>query len=236
MHVVPLTWLAACALSLAQAATAAPVEYGTEAGWGHMQLYRSSRSVTIDVVGTNGHTCDVEARLTGPRLDRAEAQSCKFQLQPKPQGRIAVVVDEDARDACREHCGARAWFEGDYLPLVDACTLAGLNRQQGEALQAYRGKRYEAAYQRWSQGLAACEKTMSWADVWRWRNDAAIAASHAGRSADCQRLSQAVLADVAGATLQGETEPFSFAPSDADTARPLIAAARHNLTKCNTPR
>jgi hypothetical protein len=44
-----------------------------------------------------------------------------------------------------------------------------------------------------------------------------------------------VLADVAGVTLQGETEPFTFAPSDADTARPLIAAARHNLTKCNKP-
>jgi len=236
MHFVPLTWLAVCALTLAQMAAAAPMEYGTEAGWGHMLLDRSSGSVSIDVVGTNGHTCDVGARLTGPHLDRAEVQSCRFQLQTKAQGRIAVVVEDDARDACREHCGARAWFEGDYLPLAAACTRTGLDRQQGEALRAYRGKRYVVAFQLWSQRLAACEKTMTWAEVWRWRNDAAIAASHAGRAADCRQLSQAVLADVAAVTLQGETEPFTFAPSDAETARPLIAAARHNLTRCNKPR
>ncbi|MCE4554032.1 hypothetical protein [Pelomonas cellulosilytica] len=231
MRRVLCSWLvlSACVPMLA---VAAPVEYGTDAGWGRLLLDRAKRTVAIEVVGINGHSCDVQATLVGSQGDRAEAEACRFQLQPKGQGTLTVVVDEAARDACRENCGARAWFEGDYAPLIAACTRSALQRRQQEGLQAYRGKRFDAALQLWSQGLDACEKTMAWADVWRWRNDAAIAASHAGRAAECQKLSQAVLDDAESLTQPGDAEPFSFAPSDADTARPLIAAARHNLAKC----
>lgn len=231
---VPLQWLAFCLFALALPLRAAPVEYGTENGWGTMRLDRVSRRVSIEVVAANAHVCDVRGRLTGSELGRVEAQDgCTFQLLPKADGALAVAVDAAARDACRGHCGARAWFEGDYLPLRAACTQSGLDRRQREALQAYRAKRFDAAFGLWSQGLAQCEKTMSWAAVWRWRNDAAIAAAHAGRAADCQRLSQAVLADAKRFTPDGGTEPFGFAPTDADTARPLVAAARHNLARCS---
>lgn len=214
-------------------ARAAQVEYGTAGGWGTMRLDREAGSVSIDVVAANAHTCGVRGRLTGPQLDRVEAQEgCRFQLQAKAQGIVTVIVDEAAREACRGNCGVRAWFEGDYLPLPVACTPSGLAGRQREALQAYRGKRFDRAFQLWSQGLADCEKTMSWAEVWGWRNDAAIAAFHLGRRDECSRLAQAVLDDAKRFTLDGETEPFSFAPSDAETARPLLAAARHNLAKC----
>lgn len=233
MRRVPFRGLALCVLTLVPAAYAAPVEYGTKDGWGTLLLDRAGRSVSIEVLAANAHTCAVKGRLVGAAQDRAEAEDgCRFQLQPKGQGALAVIVDEPAREACRAYCGARAWFEGDYLPLPAACTLAGLTSRQREGLQAYRAKRHEAAFQIWSQGLSACEPTMPWSAVWRWRNDAAIAALHAGRSTDCQRLSRAVLEDAMRFTPDGETEPFAFAPTDADVARPLIAAARHNLAKC----
>jgi len=234
MHANRLRWLLPCALLLALTANAAPVEYGTQGGGGTMLLDRERHSVSIDVLGVNAHSCAVRGRLTGAKPDRVEAeQGCTFQLQAKAQGMFTVVVDEAARDACRGHCGARAWFEGDYLPLPAACTQAGLSRRQREALQAYQGKRFDDAFRLWSQGLADCEKTMSWSAIWRWRNDAGIAAARAGRAADCTSLSQAVLAGAKRFTLDGETEPFTFAPSDAETAKPLISAARHNLTRCN---
>lgn len=194
------------ALVAALPARGSEVEFGTQGGWGTMRLDREARSVSIDVVAVNAHTCMVRGRLTGARLDRVEAEEgCRFQLQGKQQGVFSVIVDEAAREACRGSCGARAWFEGDYLPLPAACTQAGLAGRQREALQAYRGKRFDRAFQLWSQGLADCEKTMSWTEVWRWRNDAAIAAFHLGRRGDCSRLAQAVLADVKGVTLDGET-------------------------------
>ncbi len=229
-----LRWLLPCVLSLALHANAAPVEYGTLGGRGTMLLDREGRSVNLDVLGVNGHSCSVRGRLSGQKLDRVEAEEgCKFQLQPKAQAVLTVVVDEAARDACRSNCGARAWFEGDYQPLPAACTQKGLARQQGDALRAYQGKRFDDAFRLWSQGLADCETTMHWSAIWRWRNDASIAAAHAGHAADCTRLSQAVLADVKRFTLEGETEPFTFAPGDAETARPLISAARHNLARCD---
>jgi hypothetical protein len=235
MCVNRLQWLLLpCVLWLALSVQAAPVEYGTQGGGGTMRLDRARRGVSIDVLGVNAHSCSVRGRLTGAQLDRVEApEACSFQLQSKAHGVFAVIVDDAARDACRGFCGARAWFEGDYLPLPAACTQTGLSNRQREALKAYHGKRFDDAFRLWSQGLAGCEKTMSWPDVWRWRNDAAIAAAHAGHAADCTRLSQAVLADAKRFTLDGETEPFTFAPSDADTARPLISAARHNLGRCD---
>ncbi len=237
MRRLAIPTLALLALILVLPSHAAAVEYGTQSGWGRMLLDHGKQSVSIHTVIVNGHSCTVRGRLTGAALDRAETeQGCRFQLQRKAQGALAVVIDDAAHDACRANCGARASFDGDYLPLPAACTQAGLARRQREALQAYRGKRYDAAFQLWSGGLANCEPTMAWPAVWAWRNDAAISAAHAGRTADCQRLSQAVLADVKGVTLPGETEPFTFAPSDAYTAQPLIAAARHNLAQCNASR
>jgi len=228
--------LAACLVMFALPAIAATVEYGSAGGGGRLLLNRQHRHISIEVVGVNGHTCDVKGRLTGVALDRVEAgENCSFHLQSKAQGGVAVIVDENSRDACRANCGARAWFEGDYMPLSSACTRAGLEQQQRQALQNYRAKRYDTAYGQWSKGLSACEKTMDWASIWRWRNDAAVAAAHAGRAADCRRLSQAVLNDLPGVTLPGETEPFTFAPTDADTARPLISAARNNLSLCDKP-
>lgn len=207
-------------------------EFGTTGGGGRLRLDRSERSVRIDVMGVNGHSCLVKGALSGAQLDRVDSESCRFQLRRQVSGALTVVVDAAAREACQENCGARAWFEGDYLPLPPACTPASLNATQGRGLKAYQSQQHEVAFQLWSQTLATCEKTMSWHAVWRWRNDAAIAAARAGRTTDCQRLSQAVVDDAQQFTLPGDSEPFAYAPTDAITARPLIAAARHNLTRC----
>lgn len=220
-------WLAACAMAATLQAGAAPVDYGTERGWGLLTLDRAARTFAISAVGANAHTCDVQGRLGGAKLNEGSAEACRITFTEGRGGRIAVAATPATEEACRQFCGMRAYFDGDYEPLPAACRPDALRQQHARGLADYRAKRFDAALQAWGAGLAACERLMDRFGVWGWRNDMAIAAHRLGRHADCIQWSQAVL---------DEAAPIDFAPTDADTAAPLLKAARFNLGQCRQAR
>lgn len=226
MHRSLSRWLAFGALALSLQAGAAPVDYGTERGWGRLTLDRSARTFSISTIGANGHACWLKGRLRGTGLTQGAAERCRIALTAGAAGALQVAATPATQDACRQFCGMRATFEGDYLPLPAACKPAALKQQRARGLRDYRAGRFDAALKTWSASLNGCERLMHMFDVWRWRNDMAIAAHHAGRLADCRQWSQAVLDDAA---------PITFPPTDALTAEPLLGAARHNLAKCQQP-
>lgn len=216
-------WLAAGALAATLQAGAAPADYGTERGWGSLTLDRAARTFAISAVGANAHTCELQGQLGGAKLNEGTADSCRITLTEGRDGRITVAAAPATEEACRQFCGMRAYFDGDYLPLPAACRPDALRQQHARGLADYRAKRFDAALQTWGAGLAACERLMDRFGVWRWRNDMAIAAHRLGREADCAQWSQSVL---------DEAAPITFAPTDADTAAPLLKATRFNLAQC----
>lgn len=220
-------WLAAGALAATLQAGAAPADYGTERGWGSLTLDRAARTFAISTVGANAHTCELQGRLSGAKLNEGTADSCRITLTEGRDGRIIVAATQATEEACRQFCGMRAYFDGDYLPLPAACRPDALRQQHARGLADYRAKRFDAALQTWGAGLAACERLMNRFGVWGWRNDMAIAAHRLGRHADCIQWSQAVL---------DEAAPIDFPPTDADTAAPLLKAARFNLGQCRQAR
>lgn len=213
-----------------------------DGGWGWLRLQTATRQIDVETIGANGHFCGVSATLAAPlppsgTVPASTADGCRFTLASTVDGRLTLAIDEGTREACRLYCGMRAGFEGEFRRLAGECTAAALDARHKRGLAAYRAGRHAEAHGLWAPALARCAASMHWSQRWGWRNDAAIAAFHAGQKAECMRLSQAVLADARRFTQDGDDEPFGNAPTDADGARPLLQAARHNLAKCGgTPR
>lgn len=115
-----LVWLVAFGAS---AAGPTPGEYGTKQGWGGLQVSDKggARHFEILAVGANGHTCSLEGTLQGDKAEVRDASDtpCKLAFKPVAGGFSIAALTQDS---CRDYCGMRASFEGDYLKLPAGCT------------------------------------------------------------------------------------------------------------------
>lgn len=210
------------------AAAPGPVHYGVPGGT--LVIDTARQTVHIRTTGANGHTCRVDGQQIGPQRVAADG-GCHFQLGRTADGQgLRVQVPADAQAACRAGCGQRAGFDGDYRRMPARC-LAPARAQTLAEAGALAGQS-NRAWTTLATTHAACAGFMAFAEDWEWRNQRAAAAYQRGRLADCARLSASVLAGGRSFTLPGEAEPFSATPSDADTARPLLQAARAQLALC----
>lgn len=198
-------------------ATLQPGIYGTEGGWGTMTISKSR--FKIDTVGVNGHRCGLEGSLVG---QRGQAEACSVRMTP--QG--STVTISITNDECRQFCGARASFDGDYIRLPPTCTAVAQREVDQRFIAAYKAKDYAIAYELLSETDTACRRYTGWLLNDRRRNDLAITAYHLGRKDECRRLS----AQVADAKQLEQLK--AVAPSDYDNFLPHYEAALNNAALC----
>jgi hypothetical protein len=214
--------------SAAMAQPFKPGEYVTPGLRGSMTVKGSGPKQTlhIDYVGSNAHTCEVDATVTGRKAKTEE--DCSFELVPKGEA-IAVQVPQKQFDACRYHCGARAFFADTYYPERPACTAKPVAAARQAFAQLYRGKQYRAAADRLAALHAACGEFLTWYTDTETRNDWAIAEFNAGDKAAClkvlQPLKEAFVDDP-------EKTHIAFAPVDEEWGAKMVKATRFNWRKC----
>ncbi|MBE0316658.1 hypothetical protein [Xanthomonas citri] len=178
-----LMWLAAFG---AMAAGPTPGEYGTKQGWGSLQVSDKggARHFEMLAVGANGHTCSLEGTLRGDTAEVSDASDtpCKLAFKPVAGGfSIAALTP----DSCRDYCGMRASFEGDYLKLPAGCTSAASSRRREAYLRDYRGKRYSEALAGMQAFAGECGEFLNWLDRDRFANDRALTLLRLNRPQEC---------------------------------------------------
>lgn len=193
----------------------------------------SGQAFTTRAQGPNGHSCQLSGTVVSRRaLLKSEfsPESCELELGEIPGG-FALKVTA-GKDSCRQYCGARAWFEGEYRRPPAACGPTAMRKTRTAFKQAYQAKRYDTARGLIEPLLAECESWTVW-DQRAWiRNDTALAELRAGAPAQCLE------------TLKGFADEIDLSdreivdryrsPSDIDTAQRLMKAARTNRALCQT--
>lgn len=212
----------------AQAQAFKPGEYVTEGLWGSMTIKGggAKQALHIDYLGSNAHTCEVDATITGSKAKTEE--NCNFELVQRGDA-ILVRVPDAQFDACRYHCGARAFFANTYFPERPACTAKPVQAARREFTQLYQGKQYRAAADRLAALHAACGKFLTWYTDTETRNDWAIAEFNAGDKAACLKVLQPLKETFVD---DPEKTHIAFAPVDEEWGEKMVKATRFNWRKC----
>jgi hypothetical protein len=219
-----------CALAVWAAAAGAMAqpaagEYVSEGGWGTLRIQRGGK-FNIDVLGVNGHTCELEGTLKGRVGLTADEPVCRIELKPSGDHWDMSIADRDA-EACRNYCGARASFAGQYWAQLPACNGKGLDAVKATFIRQYQGKQFDAAASTLETLFAQCGKRIFSPVEQNLRNDLALAYHHAGKDAECRRVLQPIaqwyVPDPTGVT---------FAPADEDWGLPLVKKTRFNWKLC----
>jgi hypothetical protein len=241
--------VATLVLALAVVATAAPASgqasraepprsdpspgtYQTEGGWGVLRVTREGPATLrfrLRTEGANGHSCGLDGAIQGGIAS----------LSPEGAGEVcrvffgrdgeAVVVSTNGVGACRYYCGARASFEGRYLPSRAGCSEPERKVARREFKARYDAGEYAAALARLQPVLERCAGSTPWLEAGWIRNDVAITQFRLGAPADCLRTLAPLRADAA----RSEAEiREAFPPSDADRYLGILRATRSNAARC----
>jgi len=230
--------LLVCGAAFAAAAAApAPGEYGTKDGWGSLKISGQGdvRQFTIDAMGANGHSCGLSGTLRGEIAEVTEGSDtpCRVSFKRTPGGFEVKALTEES---CRDYCGARAGFEGEYLALPAGCTAAASTRRRAAYLADYRGKRYAPALAGMDAFDKECGTFFDWLERDRFANDRAITLLRLGRPKECLAVLDTTIA--AGSrdedSLQEELDKNGsmLPPSDWDNYLPIAKSTWFNRKLC----
>ena len=151
---------------------------------------------------------------------------CVIHFEQK-EDRVSVVVPEENNAACHRYCGARAWFAGDYFPVIPRCQQTESVR--AEFLKSYKALKYVQARDVLIDYLQACERFTDWYNVTEIRNDLAITQFHLGDSEACLKSLEPIKrAFIDDPELTGR----AFAPADQDWGENMVKVSRFNWQKC----
>lgn len=208
---------------LAFAQSPSPGTYVTEGGWGTLNI-RNDGGFALETLGANGHSCNLEGRIVRSRATLEQGCKVRFGLR----GAVIQVGPEPAteanRQACREYCGMRAHFDGDYVAEQAACRDGPVKAERAAFLADYKGKRFPQATARLEKLLDTCGRFLWWMTEAEIRNDLGLAQHRAGRSGSCQ------------ATLKPLERLFDpgvgFPPVERDWADHVLPQIRHNIKLC----
>jgi hypothetical protein len=198
--------------------------YGTEGGWGTMQI--DARRLHIDAIGVNGHSCTVDASRQDStwQTEALADTACRLSFKSLGQGRWQVTGQP--MEACQGFCGARASFQGDYVTLPPGCTPRRQRQRHEEALSLYRAQRYEPAGEAMAALAGECAAYLDWREKNSLANDQAVTAWHLGELPECRRLSASVINEDLLEQLR------QVAPTDYEGYKRQVDAARFNLGRC----
>lgn len=233
------TWtVLLCAAAFAAAAAApAPVEYGTKDGWGSLQITEQGgvRRFEIEAVGANGHTCGLSGTLRGEIAEATDGSDapCRVSFKRTAGGFEVKPLTEES---CRDYCGARAGFDGEYLALPAGCTAAASTRRRAAYLADYRGKRYAAALAGMDAFGKECGTYFHWLERDRFANDRAITLLRLGRPKECLAALDSTIAGTSRdeESLQQELDKNGtmLPPTDWDSYLPIAKSTWFNRKLC----
>lgn len=209
-----------------------PGTYQTEGGWGVLRVTLegpASLRFRLRTEGANGHSCGLDGAIVGGVAS----------LTPVGAGEVcrvffgrdgdAVVLSTNGAEACRHYCGARAAFEGRYLPARAGCSDAERRAARREFKARYDAGDYAAALARLQPVLERCATATPWLEAGWIRNDLAITQLRLGAPADCLRTLAPLRADAA----RGDSEiRAAYPPADADRYLGILRATRSNAGRC----
>ncbi|MCS3810186.1 hypothetical protein [Xanthomonas sp. 4461] len=221
----------------AVAAGPAPGQYSTKHGWGSLQVSDKggARHFEILAVGANGHSCSLEGTLQGDKAEVSDVGDapCKLSFKPVAGGFSIAALTQDS---CRNYCGMRARFEGDYLQLPAGCTFASSNRRREAYLRDYRGKRYAEALAGMQAFTGECGEFLNWLDRDRLANDRALTLLRLNRPQECLKALDQTMAGRSRdeASFQAELDKNStmLPPSDWDAYLPIAKSTWFNRKLC----
>jgi hypothetical protein len=221
-------WLGGLALCVAAGgALAQPAagEYVSGGGWGTLRIEPGGK-FAIDSLGANGHSCGLEGTLAG-RVGRTQEEPvCRIELTPRGDHWSLGIAERDF-EACRNYCGARASFDGEYWRQLPACSGKGLDGVKAAFIRQYQGKQFDAAAATLESLFSQCGQRIFQPVEQNLRNDLALAYHHAGKDAECRRVLQPI-AD----WYVPEPTVVTFAPADEDWGLPLVKKTRFNWKLC----
>ncbi len=230
------------ATSGAWGASPAPGEYETLHGGGTLSISRQeggALSFHIFTVGGNLHFCDLSGHIKGDKgyahedggsEDSAPQQSppqtsepqCVISFKPVANG---YSVDPGSDNACRYFCGARAWFEGDYIMPPAGCRPGERESRRANFKSQYDAKDYAHAYETLNAFYRQCGDFLHWMTVDDVRNDLAVTQHHLGRDDAC-------LAILKDNTVGTESGDVNLPPGDQEAFRETAKATWFNLKLC----
>ncbi|WP_115585011.1 hypothetical protein [Xanthomonas arboricola] len=229
-----LVWLAAFG---AVASGPAPGQYSTKQGWGSLQVSDKggARQFEILTMGANGHSCTLSGTLHGDKAEVSDVVDapCKLSFEPVAGGFTIAALTQDS---CRDYCGMRAHFEGDYLQLPAGCTSAASSRRREAYLRDYRGKRYAEALAGMQAFAGECGEFLTWLDRDRFANDRALTLLRLNRPQECLATLDQTMAGRSRdeASFQAELDQNStmLPPSDWDASLPIAKSTWFNRKLC----
>jgi hypothetical protein len=198
--------------------------------------------LSIFAEGANGHTCEVESEIPADKMEvrvpvetfdppPANRKVCIIQFVPLPKG-YNVVVPPASEEACRNFCGARASFYGEYKAREPMCLPKAVRATRAKFKKSYQAKNYEAARSILSPILDRCADNLaSETDVYV-RNDLALTLHHLTDDAGCLRV-LAPHKDLALSTEAKVREMFATEPSAVDEWVRIARATQTNWNLCS---
>lgn len=237
MRFVPLIPMCALAAVVAAAHAAGPGprsgEYISAGGWGRLTISVEARGAlpfSLTAFGPNAHICQLEGRIVGGSATLEDSEpACVVDFVVGPD---AVEVISRA-ESCREYCGARAWFEGDYFVPATGCDDASRGDTRKHFKQLYDRKDYRGALATLSPLPQACAKTLHWLERAEMLNDIAITQYKLGDLSGCLRTLEPMAKDAATPDDQIEVEGWI---AEREAYLPIINATRFNLGLCRKSR
>lgn len=228
-HVLMILGLSASALAMAAGPAVEPGEYvyilgGSASG----ALTVKGNSFSITTIGGNCHTCAVEGTLQGRiGVDKDEGK-CHIAMSGTNG---ALKLDSSATaEACRDFCGMRAMFDGEYRRTPAACTDRQRQARIGQAHKQYAAKNYDAARTTLRTLLSECDTFMDWIERDKARSDLAVTEYHRGDNAQCL----AALSDTVAVRMQKDNS-MALPPCDADNYASTSKAILYNQGLCKAP-
>jgi hypothetical protein len=222
--------LATTAWATAATPTPAPGQYtNTEGGNGHGTLTIKGTSFTLTTIGGNCHTCALEGTIEGG-VGVAKDSNGACRITMSGTGSMLTLDSTGTVDACRDFCGARAGFDGEYLRPPAACTDRQRAARIEQSHKQYAAKDYDVARTTLTSLLSECGTFMDWIERDKAKSDLALTEYHRGDSAQCL----AVLSDTVA--VRAQKSNFNFMPPcDAENYAPTGKAILHNQALCQAP-
>ena len=220
-----LALLLACSVAAAQST---PPAGSYESSNGELTVKASGGATTFEIttVGGNGHTCGLEGEIrSGTAQLDGSGGSCVVTFRATEHG-----VEVSGNPECRYWCGARATFEGTFLPADAPCASKARGAVRQTFQRAYDHKDYAAARAILEPLLADCAPAMSWFDNLALRNDLAITLFHLHERRACLAALEPLAEDAAGT----DDDLLNRGVVEAEVMRPLVHAARTNLKRCRS--
>jgi hypothetical protein len=180
----------------------------------------------IDSLGTNAHTCEVDGVLAGHQAKTSEGCLIDFEVS---LDRLNVGANSTTDGQCRQHCGARAGFSGDYFREVPACRADPVKRDRARFQALYDDRRFREAAEVLGTLLNRCGRFLWWLEDVQVRNDLAVTYHRLGDNAACI----GVLSPIRRAFVEDEKiTGRAFPPAEAPDADPLVESTRFNWKSC----